>query len=130
MRSTVLLTVLAGLAIATPVPQDIDWDAVADAEAEYVAPDAIPVIASDAEAQQTTISYQPSQAASAVAAAVSADPTDTTPQRLVKRDCAAASDDTAASFASNTAWAAAATSAPTPAGYVQAFSVSSTTMNA
>nr|POF07140.1 hypothetical protein CFP56_31764 [Quercus suber] len=126
MRQAALLTVLAGLAIANPVPQDIDWDAVAEAEAEYVVPEAIPVIASDAEAKQTVVTYLPTQAASAVAAAVTADPTDAIPVKLIKRGCAAASDDTAESFASNTAWAAAATSAPTPSGYVQAFSVCTT----
>lgn len=70
MRSWALAALLAGSAAASPRPQGIDWDAV------NALPDlptiSIPVV--DAEAAQTTVAYEPTQAAAAVEAAVLANP--------------------------------------------------------
>lgn len=75
MRGYTLATaLLAGCALATPVPQDLDWDAI---EAlEPIETPTIPVI--DAKAAETTLAYASAAAASAVASAVAANPQDNT----------------------------------------------------
>ena len=75
MRCYTLATaLLAGCALATPVPQDLDWDAI---EAlEPVETPTIPVV--DAKAAETTLAYVSAAAASAVASAVAASPEDST----------------------------------------------------
>jgi hypothetical protein len=123
MRSIAAAVLLAGAVVASPVPQDLDWDAI-DALDPVPTPD-IPVV--DAAAAQTTITFSATQAASSVSAAVIADPTDVTPKMLKRVDdsgCAVqpTADDTADDFSSNTAFASAATNAPTPKGWTLAYS--------
>lgn len=124
MRYSALAALLAGAAIASPVPQDFDWDAI-DA-LDPVPSASVPVV--DAAAAQTTITFSATPAASSVISAVLADPTDTS-LKMVKRvdnsQCAAAvtpsADDTADAFEANTDYSNAALTAPTPKGYVLAY---------
>ncbi|KAI6909135.1 hypothetical protein KC318_g4057 [Hortaea werneckii] len=123
MRSHAVLALLAGAAIANPVPQDIDWEAVDSLEP--VPEPSIPVV--NAVAAQTTVPFSAAPAASSVAAAVSANPTDTSlkmAKRAVNNDgCAVqpAEDDTAEAFLDNEEYDDAANSATIPAGYYQAY---------
>lgn len=119
MQYYALAALLAG-AIATPVPQDLDWTAIDSLDPVPSAD--VPVV--NAAAVASTVSYEPAEAATSVAAAVKADPTDVTPK--MKRDDSACAtqptaDDTDTNFSSNPAFSSAATSASTPAGYVQAY---------
>lgn len=123
MRSHAVLALLAGAAIANPVPQDIDWDAVDSLEP--VPEPSIPVV--NAVAAQTTVAFSAAPAASSVAAAVSANPTDTSlkmAKRAVNNEgCAVqpAEDDTAEAFLDNEEYDDAANSATVPSGYYQAY---------
>ncbi|RMZ16858.1 hypothetical protein D0860_00786 [Hortaea werneckii] len=123
MRSHAVLALLAGAAIANPVPQDIDWDAVDSLEP--VPEPSIPVV--NAAAAQTTVAFSAAPAASSVAAAVSANPTDTSlkmAKRAVNNEgCAVqpAEDDTAEAFLDNEEYDDAANSATVPSGYYQAY---------
>lgn len=75
MRSYTLATaLLAGCALANPVPQDLDWDAIDSLDP--IETPVIPVV--DAKAAETTIAYASAAAASAVASAVVASPSDDT----------------------------------------------------
>jgi len=117
MRSYALVALLAGAAIATPVPQDLDWDAIDDLDPVPTA--SIPIV--DAAAAQTTLTFSATLAASSVSSAVLADPTDTS-LKMVKRDNSACavqptSDDTSDAFLANAAIQSAALNAATPAGY-------------
>ncbi|WPH05110.1 Hypothetical protein R9X50_00801100 [Acrodontium crateriforme] len=119
MQYYALAALLAG-AIASPLPQDLDWAAIDSLEPVPSAD--IPVV--NAAAAASTVSYAPAQAATSVAAAVQADPTDVTPK--VKRDnsaCATTptSDDTDSAFTSNGDFSTAANGASAPAGYVQVY---------
>lgn len=121
------LALLAGYALATPVPQGLDFDAI-DALHEIPTP-SIPVV--NAHAAETTLAFAPSAAASQVAAAVLANPDDTTVAKrgaIVMADpnnsqCAAqrAPWDTAEEFSSDPSYSGNATAATTPAGYEQAY---------
>lgn len=122
MRSHAILAVLAGAAIATPVPQGLDFAAV-DAVQPKPEP-TIPVF--EAKAAQTTVSFVASQAASSVVSAVLADPTDTSLKMAKRADnsgCTVepASGDTADAFLANPQYPAAANSAATPNGYSLAY---------
>jgi len=106
------------------VPQEFDWAAIGDLAPVPSA--TIPVV--DAVAAQTTMTFSATLAASSVASAVLANPTDTS-LKMVKRDdnleCAASdlpsADDTAANFEANTAFSEAATTAETPDGWTLAY---------
>ncbi|KAK4624866.1 uncharacterized protein CLAFUR5_05412 [Fulvia fulva] len=75
MRTYTLATAfLAGCALATPVPQDLDWDAIESLDP--IETPSIPVV--DAKAAETTMAYVSAAAASAVASAVAASPEDST----------------------------------------------------
>ena len=121
------LALLAGCALATPVPQGLDFDAI-DALHEISTP-SIPVV--NAHAAETTLAFAPSAAASQVAAAVLANPDDTTVAKrgaIVMADpnqsqckTGRAIDDTAEQFSSDSRYSSSATSAATPAGYEQAY---------
>lgn len=115
--------ILAGTAVA--LPQGFDWAAIEDPTLEPVPSADIPVVSAAASA--TTLSFEPSAAASSVSSAIQADPTDTS-LRLRKRvdnsACGANAPqdgDTAEAFLANTAYPAAASNAPTPAGYTLAY---------
>lgn len=114
MRSFALIALLAGAAIANPVPQDLDWDAI---EALDPVPTAdIPVV--DAEAAATTVSYVSATAAASVSSAVAASPTDATLKvRQATSDNTASSTDTAENWLANPQWASDANGATTPSGY-------------
>jgi len=125
MRYSAVAALLAGAAIANPVPQQLDWAAIDDLDPVPTA--TIPVV--NAAAAQTTITFSATLAASSVSSAVLADPTDTS-LKMVKRvdnsQCAAAvvptTDDTADNFEANSAFSDAASNAATPAGYSLAYS--------
>lgn len=118
MRSFAFAALLAGAAMASPVPQGFDWDAIDDLAPVPTA--SIPIV--DAAAAETTITFAATAAASSVSSAILADPTDTS-LKMVKRvddsGCAVApaSDDTAENFSANSAFSNAATSAATPPGW-------------
>ncbi|KAK0786779.1 hypothetical protein LTR02_009572 [Friedmanniomyces endolithicus] len=122
MRSYAMAALLAGAAIASPLPQGLDFAAI-DALDPVPTP-SIPIV--NAAAAQTTITFAATLAASSVSAAIQANPTDTTP-KMVKRvddsSCAVqpAADDTADNFSSNTAFSDAANGAVTPAGWTLAY---------
>jgi hypothetical protein len=123
MRSFAAAVLLAGAAIASPVPQDLDWDAI-DALDPVPTAD-IPIV--DAAAAQTTITFSATQAASSVSAAVIADPTDVTPKMIKRVDDSGCTvqptaDDTSDNFSSNSAFSTAASNAPTPSGWTLAYS--------
>lgn len=105
MRSFAIVALLAGAAVANPVPQDFDWEAI---EAADPVPTAVEIPIVNAAAAATTVSYAPAAAAASVAAAIMDDPTETNLRRDV---------DTAEAWAANSAWADAANSAATPSGY-------------
>ncbi|KAK4561353.1 hypothetical protein LTR86_004670 [Recurvomyces mirabilis] len=123
MRSFSVAALVVGAVIATPVPQGFDWDAIADLAPVPSA--SIPIV--NAAAQQTTVSFAATAAASSVSSAVLAQPTDTS-LRMVKRGdnsaCAVqpSSQDTASAFSSNQDFAADANNAVTPVGYTLAYS--------
>ena len=111
MRSWTLAAILAGSAAASPRPQGIDWDAV-DALPDLPTP-SIPIV--NAEAAQTTVAYEPTEAAAAVEAAVLANPQDKTLER--RQICSSDSQ-------TPRQWQAAipdTSTAPTPAGYYRTF---------
>jgi len=122
MRSYAMAALLAGAAVASPLPQGFDFAAI-DALSPVPTP-SIPIV--NAAAAQTTITFAATQAASSVSAAVQANPTDTTP-KMVKRvddsSCAVqpAADDTAENFSSNTTFSDAANGAITPDGWTLAY---------
>lgn len=124
MRSYAALALLAGAAVANPVPQEIDWSAVD--VLEPVAEASVPVV--DAEAAQTTVTYAATQAASSVSAAVMADPTKASPKKVRRSDNSGcdeaiqpAAGDTVEAFKSNDAFSQAAKNAVTPNGYYLAY---------
>lgn len=106
MRSFAVAALLLGAAVATPTPQDFDWDAIASVDP--IDEVDIPVVAASAAA--TTLPYNTATAAAAATSAVFADPDDTS---LKRRDTA----DTAANWRANPQWANDATAASTPSGY-------------
>lgn len=130
-----LVTAAAALAFASPVPQSLDFDLI-----DTVDTPANVTIPTDITAQNVT--YDATAAASAVVSSVvigdnSVDLSDSTSAvanstaTLVKRGTCATqaagsgpvpSPDTASAFLAYSAFASAATSAPTPSGYTQAFS--------
>ena len=120
MRSFIIPAAFAAFAVANPMPQDIDWDAV---DALDPAPTvSIPIV--DAASQATTVSYTAGVAASTVSADIAAVGLATAAadveEAVTKRD--AGSPDTPEAFAANPYFASVATAAPTPTGYVQTFS--------
>lgn len=119
MRYSLLPVALAALAAANPVPQDLDWDAI---EAlDPIPTPSIPIV--DAAAQATIVAYTASLAVSAVSADIAASGLSSADKRSIqKRGVAATSPDTDTGFLADERYADAATSAPTPSGYVQAFS--------
>ncbi|TKA80898.1 hypothetical protein B0A55_01662 [Friedmanniomyces simplex] len=123
MRSYAVAALLAGAAVASPVPQGFDFNAI-DA-LDPVATPSIPIV--NAAAAQTTITFSATLAASSVSSAVLANPSDTS-LKMVKRvddsACAVqpAADDTDENFSSNTAFSDAATDAVTPDGWTLAYS--------
>ena len=120
MRCFAVAALFASAAFATPVPQGIDWDAVEGLDP--VPAPTIPIV--NADAQQTTVVFSATLAASSVASAVYADPTDTSLKRSIDNSgCAVApsADDTPENFASQKSFSDAATSAITPAGYYQSY---------
>ncbi len=142
MKFSFGLLALAGLAVATPVQkrQDIDFDAYdsVPTEAPKAAPEGVTAV------QSTTLSYNPSAAASLAANAVPTDvipdhaPTTTsgpekrdTPAGVLTSGCTAAvqagnapltSPDTSQDFLANSVYSSAALNAQTPNGYTVAFS--------
>lgn len=123
MRSYAVVALLAGAVIGSPVPQDLDWEAIA--ELAPIPSASIPVV--DAAAMATTVSVQASSSAVAsVSSAVQADPTNVTP-KMAKRDnsqCAVqpAADDTDVNFSNTVAFSDAASGAQTPPGWTLAYS--------
>jgi len=122
MQYFAIAALLAGAAVASPVPQELDWDAIADLDPIPTA--SVPVV--DAVAAQTTITFSATPAASSVLSAVLADPSDTSLKKRVDNSQCAESvvpsdDDTADNFEATTAFSDAALSAGTPAGYTQAY---------
>lgn len=123
---TLAAVLLAGSAIANPVPQGLDWDAIEDPTLTKVAEPDIPVVG--AKIAQSTVAFAPSEvAAASVSAAVKSNPTDTS-MKLKKRvdnsACGAKApkdDDTAEAFLDDPTYPAAANSAATPKGYVAAY---------
>lgn len=77
MRTVTLIALLAGGAAANPVPQGLDWDAVA--ALDVLPTPSIPIV--NAEAAETVVPYEPEAAAAAVEAAVLANPQDKTLER-------------------------------------------------
>jgi len=127
MKSFLIIGALAALASARP--QEIQWDVV-DAAADP------PTVLVPIGAEPDIVTYNPDAAASAAAALIVADPLPqvTSPLDdiiLEKRDnpCSPQptgagpipSPDTASSFLSYAPFAAAASSAPTPSGYLNTF---------
>ncbi|KAF1354582.1 hypothetical protein BDV97DRAFT_374662 [Delphinella strobiligena] len=136
MRSSFIIpAALAAMAAASPVPQDLDWDAI-DA-LEPVPTPTIPIV--DASAYATIVAYTASAAASTVSAQIAAsglstadlvgtDESDdsTTSKRSIqrsiqKRGVAATSPDTDVAFFADSRYSAAALNASTPSGYTQTF---------
>ncbi|KAI5360398.1 hypothetical protein Slin15195_G083220 [Septoria linicola] len=112
MLSFGVAALLVGVAVATPMPQGIDWAAV-DALSDLPTV-SIPIV--NANAAQTTVAFEATQAAAVVKAAVLADPNDKTLERRVARRCPS---DTK----TPQQWQAAFNTAgePTPAGYERVF---------
>ena len=121
MRSYALTALLAGSAFSAPHPQALDFAAID--EAGTIPQPSIPVV--NAEKATTVVDYNPTEAAASVAAAVLADPSDTSVK--VKRDDNSGckiqpeADDTAENFLANTEFSDAANAATTPSGYTQSF---------
>lgn len=121
MRFYTLAALLAGSAIAAPRPQALDFEAID--EAGTVAVPSIPVV--NAEQATNGVDYVPTAAAGSAAAAVNADPSNTSLK--VKRDksgCAKQPDsaDTAENFVADTKYSAVADGASAiPTGYFLSF---------
>lgn len=134
MRSYLLASAIAALVLASPVPQTLDFDLI-----DTVDTPASVTVPFDITSQNVT--YDAAAAASAVKSSVvagddSIDLSDSTSDvnstaTIAKRDTCATqaagsgpvpSPDTASAFLAYSAFASAATSAPTPSGYTQAFS--------
>lgn len=125
MRSVFAAAAFAAIAVANPVPQGFSWEDI-DAAAPIPTP-TIPIIGI---ASATTVSFNPSLAASTVAAEVVA--SSVNKRSLIKRQsvCAAQqagsgpvvnNPDTPGNFQTYSAFATAASTAPTPPGYVNTF---------
>lgn len=134
MRSFLLASVAAALALASPVPQSLDLGLIDS----IATPDNV-TIPSDITAQ--VVSYDSDSAVAAVETSVlssdstvdlsdASDIVNTTAVLKKRTACAAqptgygpvASPDTAAGFLAYAAYASAAKAAPTPSGYSQTFS--------
>jgi len=114
MRSFALVALLAGAAIANPVPQGFDWDAIDSLDPVPTAD--VPVV--DAEAAATTLIYASATAAASVSSAVLASPTDASLKaRQATSQNTASQSDTAENWLAESTWANDANSALTPAGY-------------
>lgn len=122
MRSFGVAALIAGCALANPVPQGFDFDAI-----DALKPIPTPVIpVENAGSAQTTLTYAPTAAAAQVSALVLANPGDSVlKQRSSVNDtqCAVqpSPDDTAENFLSNPEFSSAATSAQAPTGYDTAY---------
>jgi len=123
MRYTTATTALmAGIALANPLPQGFNWNAI-DAVPAIEKVD-IPIVSASAIA--TVSALEPSVAASSIAAAITASPSSTNlklKKRVNDNACAVqpSSDDTADNFSANTDFSVAASHAVTPAGYTLAY---------
>lgn len=129
MRSYTVAAAFAALAAANPLPQEIDWAAV-DALAP-IPTVTIPVV--DVGAQASTVTYEPSAAATSVAAEVMASGVDSDASSGLKARGATAcnpqptgagpvpTDDTPEAFLAYPEFSTKATTAPTPNGYYNTF---------
>ncbi|KAI4720392.1 hypothetical protein E4T48_03404 [Aureobasidium sp. EXF-10727] len=126
MRSFTVAAAFAAMAVANPLPQEIDWAAV-DALAP-IPTVTIPVV--DVSAQASTVSYQPSAAASSIAVQVKA--SGVSSAGLKARAAATCkpqptgagpvpSDDTPEAFLAYEDFSTIAKSASTPQGYYNTF---------
>lgn len=134
MRSTLIVSAFAALALAAPRPQDIEWDQVdASPDPEIVTP--------PTDVTVDTVAIQPASAASAIASAAVTDVASTIAQKrdmlevadlLSTRnaDCTAEpagtgpvvnNPDTPDAFVANQGFSDTANNAPTPQGYSLAF---------
>jgi len=140
MRSFTVAAAFAALAVANPLPQEIDWAAV-DALAP-IPTVTIPVV--DVAAKASTVAYEPSAAATSVAAEVKASGVDTDATSGLKVRAAAVtckpqplgagptvnSPDTPEAFLAYGDFATAANSASTPEGYYNSFTNLNASSNA
>jgi hypothetical protein len=130
MRSFTVAAAFAALAVANPLPQEIDWAAV-DALAP-IPTVTIPVV--DVAAKASTVAYEPSAAATSVAAEVKASGVDSDASTGLKVRAAAVtckpqplgagptvSPDTPEAFLAYGDFSTAAKSASTPEGYYNSF---------
>jgi hypothetical protein len=130
MRSFTVAAAFAALAVANPLPQEIDWAAV-DALAP-IPTVSIPVV--DVAAKASTVAYEPSAAATSVAAEVKASGVDSDATSGLKVRAAAVtckpqpsgagpvpSPDNVDNFLAYDYFTSQATSAPTPEGYYNTF---------
>jgi hypothetical protein len=128
MRSYTFAAAFAALAAASPLPQEIDWAAV-DALAP-IPTVTIPVV--DVKALASTISYEPSAAATSIAAEFKASGVTATPSGLKARAAATCKPqptgsgpkpdtDSAEAFLAYPAYSTTANGASTPAGYYNTF---------
>ncbi|THX57875.1 hypothetical protein D6D06_03446 [Aureobasidium pullulans] len=129
MRSFTVAAAFAALAVANPLPQEIDWAAV-DALAP-IPTVTIPVV--DVSAQASTVAYEPSAAATSIAAAVKASGVDSdAPTGLKARGAAickpqplgagpAPKEDTPEAFLAYPEFSTKANAASTPSGYYNTF---------
>jgi len=125
MRSSfVIPAALAAIAVANPLPQDFDWDAIDGLDP--IPSVSIPIV--DPAAQATTVAYTPAVAASTISAAIvasgtsAADDTSAKKRGVEERGAAPTSTDTPEYFLANPVYSSAAVSAPVPTGYTQQFS--------
>ncbi|KAI5203542.1 hypothetical protein E4T38_05123 [Aureobasidium subglaciale] len=127
MRSFAVAAAFAALAVANPLPQEIDWAAV-DALAP-IPTVTIPIV--DISAQASTVAYEPSAAATSVAAEVKASGVDTTTGLKARAAVTCKpqptgagkvpSPDTPDAFLAFSEFSDTAQSASTPAGYYNTF---------
>jgi hypothetical protein len=128
MRSFTVAAAFAALAVANPLPQEIDWAAV---DALTPIPTVtIPVV--DVSAQASTVSYEPSAAATSVAAEVNASGVSSASAGLKARAAVTCkpqptgagpvpTPDTPEGFLAYSDFSATADSAKTPSGYYNTF---------
>ncbi|KAG9551233.1 glycoside hydrolase, partial [Aureobasidium melanogenum] len=128
MRSFTVAAAFAALAVANPLPQEIDWAAV---DALTPIPTiTIPVV--DVSAQASTVSYEPSAAATSVAAEVNASGVSSASAGLKARAAVTCkpqptgagpvpTPDTPEAFLAYSDFSATADSAKTPSGYYNTF---------
>ncbi|KAG9593032.1 hypothetical protein KCV04_g20894, partial [Aureobasidium melanogenum] len=128
MRSFTVAATFAALAVANPLPQEIDWAAV---DALTPIPTVtIPVV--DVSAQASTVSYEPSAAATSVAAEVNASGVSSASAGLKARAAVTCkpqptgsgpvpTPDTPETFLAYNDFSATADSAETPSGYYNTF---------